>query len=295
MQKQMNDIDENDPFGLRPIWDSFLEVYKCFAEICKRNGLRHFITDGNAIGVVRHNGHFIPWDDDLDVSMPYPDYLKFLEICTNELPPHLKIVNWRNTPEFTMQFSKLQDVRKEKILQIEKQTGRTLSNGIFIDIFPIYGCREGAFWKMYVKFKHCIVSCIERYRIRKFCRETLKGRIAWFIGFIMSVFAPRLVRRDDFTAYYAKELAKVPYGKTRLTGCAELVNSFRRYYPLACWGDGNKLVDFEGIQVPVPQDCHAYLSIRYPGYMQLPPKENQHPTHDYGVHCPWWLGPTKQR
>lgn len=285
-------LDNNDPFGLRPIWEASMEVLDSFAEICDRHGLRFFVTDGNAIGIARHNGHFIPWDDDLDVSMPYPDYLKFLDVCAAELPRHLKLVNWRNEPEFNMHFSKIQDVRRDKILEVEKKTGRVLSNGIFIDVFPIYGCHDSVVGRFYVKTKNVIVNCIERFAMRKFSKETIKGKVAWLFGAMFSVFAPRLRTREDFLKFYEKELARVPYGSTKVTGRALLLNHVRRFYPLSCWGNGTLRTNFEGRAVPIPQDFHTYLFNTYSDYMQLPPESNRKPTHGYGFHCNWWLGPT---
>lgn len=285
-------LEDNDPFGLRPIWDATMEVFSCFAEICDRYGLRYFVTDGNAIGIVRHNGHFIPWDDDLDVSMPYPDYLKFLDVCAIELPQHLKIVNWRNEPEFNMHFSKIQDVRKDKILEVEKKTGRVLSNGIFIDVFPIYGCYDSVVARFYVKTKNVIVNCIERFARRKFSKETIKGKVAWLFGAIFSVFTLSLRTREDFMKFYEKELARIPYGATSKTGMAQEENHFRRFYPLSCWGNGHLRVKFEGQDVSIPLDFHTYLSVTYSDYMQLPPESKRKPTHGYGFHCKWWLGPT---
>ena len=56
-----------------------LEIFKYFQKLCKENGLRYWVGGGTLIGAMRHQG-FIPWDDDIDVFMPRPDYEKFYEI-----------------------------------------------------------------------------------------------------------------------------------------------------------------------------------------------------------------------
>ncbi|MBR3636490.1 MAG: LicD family protein [Lachnospiraceae bacterium] len=39
-------------------------------EVCKENNIRYYVAAGTLIGTIRHSG-FIPWDDDIDIWMPY--------------------------------------------------------------------------------------------------------------------------------------------------------------------------------------------------------------------------------
>lgn len=72
-----------------------LYLLDIFVEICKRHNLKYFLDYGTLIGALRHNG-FIPWDDDLDISMMMDDYLKFLEVAPNDLPDNVMLVTPRS-------------------------------------------------------------------------------------------------------------------------------------------------------------------------------------------------------
>ena len=54
-----------------------LTVLKAFAEICKEHDIQWWLCSGTLLGAARHGG-FIPWDDDIDVSMYPKDYRKLL-------------------------------------------------------------------------------------------------------------------------------------------------------------------------------------------------------------------------
>lgn len=282
----------DDPNNLRSLWSGLLDIYSIFADICERNGLVFYLTDGNAIGAVRHQG-FIPWDDDLDVSMPRPDYERFLEIASSELPSFLKIVNWKNTPEFDCMFTKIQDCRREKIESIEKKIGFKLSNGLFIDIFPIDGYPDEAVKRIcyYIKIK--MLWLIRRFFVEKFSEQKWKGKMAWLLGGLLRFVFPQINSLSS-CLYVANELNKShPYGKTTLTGRSATTMWKRFILPCSVYGEPVYFDYEENYKVPLPRDYDTFLRYDYPNYMMLPPEDKRHPTHSYSDYCPWWLGPTK--
>ena len=68
-------MGEKNWLSLEETQQAFYEMLVEFDQICKRHGLRYDLCGGTMLGAVRHRG-FIPWDDDIDVSMPRPDYEK---------------------------------------------------------------------------------------------------------------------------------------------------------------------------------------------------------------------------
>ena len=68
----------------------YLDKDKCFAimceidDICKKNGVKYYFSEGTALGLYR-SGDLIDWDDDIDIGMEESQYNIFLEKCLPEL------------------------------------------------------------------------------------------------------------------------------------------------------------------------------------------------------------------
>ena len=112
-----------------------LNILIYFTEVCEENNLRYYLGGGTLLGAVRHKG-FIPWDDDIDVMMPRPDFQKLLSLSINN--ENYNIIK-PGTAGYYYNFAKLVDTRT--ILE-EKGIKRIDGLGVYIDIFPLDGMPE---------------------------------------------------------------------------------------------------------------------------------------------------------
>ncbi len=281
----------DNQFGLQPVWEALIKVYLEFAKICDRHHLRYYVTDGSALGAVRHGG-FIPWDDDFDVSMPRPDYEKFLVVAKSELPANLKVVTWRNTPEYNyVSMVKVQETRREYVLALEQKIKRKLSNGIFIDVFPINGCPTGRWARLKGRIWFWTLRLLLRFHCERFSGSKFKHKIAWLLGMSLAPFLPWLWTHDQILGFQEKILSKLDYDKAEFTGRYWMF--FAKPLKKCVWGRG-KIVPFGEMNVPLPSEWHEFLTVWYGDYMKMPPESEQHPTHSFTYRCPWWLGPTRE-
>ncbi len=89
------------PSMMKRAWAEELTVLGEIDRICNKYNIRYFAEWGTLLGAVRHNG-FIPWDDDIDISMKRKDYERFIEVADSELPDGYKINNLRNKSDFCL-------------------------------------------------------------------------------------------------------------------------------------------------------------------------------------------------
>jgi lipopolysaccharide cholinephosphotransferase len=77
---------------LRNVQLTELDILKDLDRVCKANGITYFIAQGTLLGAAKYKG-FIPWDDDIDVIIPYKDLVKLLEVYPAEGNDEYMITN----------------------------------------------------------------------------------------------------------------------------------------------------------------------------------------------------------
>ena len=112
------------------------DLLVAFDEVCKEFGWSYWLDHGTLLGAVRHKG-FIPWDDDLDVTMPREDYEAFLKVAPQKLPDHIFLQTKKSDPACPNHYAKLRDRRSTYIESSEEGRKIEYHQGIFIDIFPV--------------------------------------------------------------------------------------------------------------------------------------------------------------
>ena len=268
-------------------------IYAEVAKICDRHGLRYYVTDGTALGAMRHGG-FIPWDDDFDISMPRPDYDEFRKFAPQELPENLKFMDCWNAPEFTMLFGKVLDTRRDVVEGMEKKIGYVLSGGIGIDIFPIEGFPSGLLKKLYVKLVHAVILRRLVFQGEKFKGNTFKGKMHCLSAIVCALLTPWLKTEADLLMALERLVLCSSFDESEYTARTCSQRSIFRRVPLRkeVWGKPTP-VEFDGSVVMVPEDCDSYLRNEFYqwDYHEFPPEDKQHPTHSYSEHRSWWLGP----
>ena len=63
--------------SLRKLQKIEADILQVVSKICDEEQIRYYLSSGTLLGAVRHQG-FIPWDDDIDIMIPRPDYERFL-------------------------------------------------------------------------------------------------------------------------------------------------------------------------------------------------------------------------
>lgn len=122
---------------LREAQNLMTTILRDIDNICRKNNIDYWIESGTLLGAVRHGG-FIPWDDDIDISMLRDDYNKFIKIVEKELPDDLLIENMYKKSNIDYQWSKIRHKNSVFIEYPELEE----HCGIFVDIFPYDYCND---------------------------------------------------------------------------------------------------------------------------------------------------------
>lgn len=242
-------ITENDKMECRKVQIRLLDALKV---ICDKHNLIYWIDFGTLLGAVRYKG-FIPWDDDIDVSMPMDDYKKFLKIAEEELPRDIFVQTTETDKEYKQCYAKLRDCYST-FLEDHEPDNHDFHRGIYIDIFP-----SVIYPKMPKFFKKVLLYFTVRSRDRAVVYRkdvVLNYFIYGICKFIWLIFSPF---KSDFSGRTPED-----------NGYYEAIPQ-KVLHP-------TKEIEFEGKMYACPNDVPKYLSLMYgDDYMTPPPVEKRIP------------------
>lgn len=120
---------------MKRAWAAQLEVLKVIEEICAKHGLRYFAEWGTLLGAVRHKG-FIPWDDDIDITLLRDDYEKFLVIAKEELPKDYKLLSIYTEAGWKEPFARITNGSEIRFGKAHMERYHGCPYVVGIDIYP---------------------------------------------------------------------------------------------------------------------------------------------------------------
>ncbi len=252
------------------IKDNIFEIMCEFTQYCDEHGLRYYMCGGTLLGAIRHKG-FIPWDDDVDLLMPRPDFDKLHELIKKEPIKSYYELTGFNARNGDTPFAKVVDRRTRidsKYLVMDKN--------LWIDIFPMDGLPDDE--------KESDALLTRTIHIRKKISRSY-ARIGSGKGMFRTLFKiPAVILYRIIGAKtYAKQLDtiarrldfdKCEYvgGITWSLGKGERMKK-SEYIPY-------EDKEFNGRLFHAPKCWERYLTQNYGDYMKLPPEEKRI-THDF--------------
>lgn len=273
---------EYDKKTLKRVQSMELDILKDFLSLCERHDLRCFGIAGTGIGALRHQG-FIPWDDDIDIALPREDYELFLELAKRELSEKYQILNFEENENYPLMSTRLMvkgtEFREYALRDID------CPFGIFLDIYAFDNipddehlfrrqARDAFVWSKLLILRSIPFPVLGFGGIKK---KVVHAACAC-IHFVLVLF--RVPKRYLYEKCYE---ASTRYREMNDSKALDYLCDTNAYMNIIKRDDVFPVVcrEFEGIDVPFPNNLHEYLTGMYGDYMSLPPEEKRKNHYPY--------------
>ncbi len=250
-----------------------LEMLKWFHNYCSDNELTYYIIGGSMLGAIRHEG-FIPWDDDIDVALPRPDYEKLIKTFDNVGNKYVLESPYDGNNDYYYSYAKLYDTNS---VLVEKARHKCV-RGVYIDVFPLDGIGN-TYGEGIKNFKR--VDRRNMFLMTRTCAITRRRGLVKNISIVISRFIPQAIVNDHKLILKIDKIAS-SFGYDECKYVANLMGTYREkeIFDKTIFGEPAEY-KFENIRVNGVEKYEEYLTHLYGDWRRLPPLEKQKTAHEF--------------
>lgn len=241
------------------IWNIQMQLLNKVLDVCDRYGLRVWAEGGTLLGAVRHKG-YIPWDDDIDLSMFRDDYNKLLAIADKEFKFPFFLQTAYSDKEYLRGHAQFRMSGTSAILPSD--IWADFHQGIFIDIFvydylPVEGER------------HSVFSALEKKRavMHEYVYGSAFCRMPWIhINNSLKIFFAGGLK--PYFRQFESIILNHKNKETKQVGDVLWTShNYHKYMHESEWHENTVYLPFEDIKIPVPVGYEKILTRQYGDYM----------------------------
>lgn len=242
------------------------EILKQVVVICERHHLRYYLGAGSLLGGVRHKG-FIPWDDDIDILMPFHDYERFLDIAQRELGS-----------DYFVQCNLTDRYWYRAYATVQKRGTSAINNirylaqqRVWVDIFPLANMGSLFEWRI----KKLILMCSNYILMDQYMKindKEFKKKLTP-IGYVMFQLFYKLPYKFRFNMH-ENLVSWICSGKGEKY-TSEVWCAITDMLPYQCFDGAPQKIEFEGNWYNAPHDTHLYLKTMYGNDYMTPIKQTK--------------------
>lgn len=255
-----NAIDFN---SFQQIAKNILKEIKLY---CEENGYRYYLAYGTLLGAVRHND-IIPWDYDIDILMPRPDFERFIrETAQKPINRYLHTFSYVNEKNYYLCFAKVCDIRTK--LKITRNKTK-ISFGIWVDIFPLDAIPDDP--QEQLKLRNTCKELQRKALIPSTLYKTRKERLLYGVKSL-----PTLIKGQS---HYIAEMSRIAslhdYNSANTIGSLSLFGEPEKFYVEKEAYDDYVMIPFGDTEYRCPKKYDELLKKHYGNYLELPPEQER--------------------